>query len=64
MHSIFWLENLQGRDHVEDLSRWKDNTGIDVREIWWGNCIMSGETKIINKILVGNHKEKKNTMET
>jgi hypothetical protein len=29
------LENLKGRDHLEGLSRWEDNTGMDIREIGW-----------------------------
>jgi hypothetical protein len=33
MHKIFWLENLKGRDHLEDL-------GIDGKGNWMGGCGM------------------------
>jgi hypothetical protein len=29
------MENLKGRDHLEDRCRWEDNIGMDVREIGW-----------------------------
>jgi len=29
MHKIFWLENLKGRDHLED------NIRMDLRELGW-----------------------------
>jgi hypothetical protein len=33
---IFWLVNLKGRGHVEELTRrWEDNIRMDLREIWW-----------------------------
>jgi hypothetical protein len=36
MHTIFWFENLKGRDHSEDLGRrWEDNIRIDLRETGW-----------------------------
>jgi hypothetical protein len=35
-HAIFWLENLKGRDQLEDLGMdGKINIRIDLREIWW-----------------------------
>jgi hypothetical protein len=33
MHTIFWLENLKGRDHLEDL--YVDNIRINLRETGW-----------------------------
>jgi hypothetical protein len=35
MHTVFWLENLKGRDHSEDLGIDGDNIRMDVREIGW-----------------------------
>jgi hypothetical protein len=32
MYVIFWLENLQGRDHLEDRHRWED-IRMDIMEI-------------------------------
>jgi len=33
--TIFWSENLTGRDHSDDRRRWEDNIRIDLREKWW-----------------------------
>jgi hypothetical protein len=35
VHTKFWLENLEGRDHSEDLGidRWEHNIKIDMKEI-------------------------------
>jgi hypothetical protein len=37
MHTIFWLENLKGRDHKEDLGIDGNIICIrmDLREMWW-----------------------------
>jgi hypothetical protein len=35
MHIIFWLENLEGRDHLKSRRRWEDNIRMDLREIEW-----------------------------
>jgi hypothetical protein len=34
MHTIFWLENLKGRDNSEDLGV-GGNIGKDLKEIRW-----------------------------
>jgi hypothetical protein len=36
MHTVFWLRNLKGRDHLKDLRMgWGDNIKMDLREIMW-----------------------------
>jgi hypothetical protein len=36
MHTKFWLENLKGRDHLEDLVvDGEDNIRLDHRDIGW-----------------------------
>jgi hypothetical protein len=35
MHTRFWLKNLKGRDHSEDMAVDGDNIRMDVRKIWW-----------------------------
>jgi hypothetical protein len=38
MRKRFQLENLKGRDHLEDIGvdgRWEDNIRVDLREMWW-----------------------------
>jgi len=35
MHTVFWLEILKGRDHMEDWHREKDNIRMDLWEIGW-----------------------------
>jgi hypothetical protein len=35
MHKIYWLENLKGREHLENLSVYEDYNGIDLRELVW-----------------------------
>jgi hypothetical protein len=30
------MEDLKGRDHLEDRIRWEDNIKMDHREIGWG----------------------------
>jgi hypothetical protein len=34
MRRKFWLENIKGRDHLEDLVV-DDNIKMHLREIWW-----------------------------
>jgi hypothetical protein len=40
MHTIFWLQNLKGRDHLEDLGVWEDNIkmilGKQGGKVWSG----------------------------
>jgi hypothetical protein len=37
MHTKFGSENVNGKDHSEDLSRrWEDNIRMDHRESGWG----------------------------
>jgi hypothetical protein len=33
--TIFWPENLKGRELGKSRSRWEDNITTDLREIWW-----------------------------
>jgi hypothetical protein len=35
MYTKFWLENLKGRDQLEDLAVWVDDNRMDLREIGW-----------------------------
>jgi hypothetical protein len=36
MHTKFWSENLEEKDHSEYLKLiWKDNIRVDLREIAW-----------------------------
>jgi hypothetical protein len=35
MHTLFWLEILKGREHLEDLGIDGDNSRVDLREIVW-----------------------------
>jgi len=36
MRTIFWLENLKGRDHLlRPRHSWEDNIRMDLREIGW-----------------------------
>jgi hypothetical protein len=36
MHIIFWLENLNGKDHTRrPRRRWEDNIRLDLRKIGW-----------------------------
>jgi hypothetical protein len=35
MHTKFWSENLEGRNHAEDLGVDGDNIRIDLREVEW-----------------------------
>jgi len=35
MHTVFWLENMKGRDYLRTRHTWKDNIRLDLREIGW-----------------------------
>jgi hypothetical protein len=35
MHTIFWSENVKGRDHFRTRHRWEDNIRTDLRETGW-----------------------------
>jgi hypothetical protein len=35
MRTVFWLENLKGRDHSEDMRRCEDNIRMDLKQ---GGC--------------------------
>jgi hypothetical protein len=51
MLTVFWLENLKGRDHVEEidadgktilewiLGRWVGRCGLDVSALGWGPLV-------------------------
>jgi hypothetical protein len=35
MHTIFWLDNLKGKVHLEDLAIGVKNIRMDPKEIGW-----------------------------
>jgi hypothetical protein len=35
MYNIFWLENLKGREHLEDQAKIEDNIRMYLRERGW-----------------------------